>query len=292
MARRTAESLFSVLFPSECRICGLPLLNISRLPVCPDCLSGIEPVSGKVCSICGERVLSAFAEGDVEGFRECPVCRRIERPFEQAVAYGSYDGGLRELIHLLKYNGVSPAASVLGRMLGEALIPLYPVFEQEKVLVIPVPLYKGKRRQRGFNQAELIARAARKASTLRDRFELAPNVLLRTRETHSQIGLTSHQRRENLRGAFAVARAAQVTGREVLLVDDVYTTGTTVSECSRVLRRAGAARVWVATVARTQKLASKYLGIQGFNVSKSQGFHAENELAEKLEARELETLKP
>ncbi|HEX8712995.1 MAG TPA: ComF family protein [Terracidiphilus sp.] len=189
----------------------------------------------------------------------------------------------------MKYNGVSPAASVLGRMLAEALVPLHAAFGQEKILIIPVPLYKGKRRKRGFNQAELITRAALKASTLRDRFEFAPNLLVRTRETHSQIGLTSHQRRENLRGAFAVPRAPEVTGREVLLVDDVYTTGTTVSECSRVLRRAGASRVWVATVARTQKLASKYVEIEGFKASTFQGFNENGELAENLET--LKTLK-
>ena len=120
--RSAAESLFSVLFPSDCRICGEPLLNISRLPVCRDCLSSITPVHGKICSICGERVLSSFAEVDSDGVRRCPVCRRIDRPFDRAVAYGSYDGGLRELIHLLKYNGVRPAANVLGRMLAEAII--------------------------------------------------------------------------------------------------------------------------------------------------------------------------
>ena len=282
-AVRAAESLFSVLFPSDCRICSAPLLNISRLPVCPDCLDEVRPILGKVCSVCGERVLSSYALTDPDGLRRCPVCRRVERPFGRAVAYGSYDGGLRELVHLLKYNGVRPAANVLGRMLADALAPLEPAFEQAKVLVVPVPLFKVRRRQRGFNQAELIARAAVKSYPATERLQLAPGVLVRARDTHSQIGLTSHQRRENLRGAFAVPRAAEVTGREVLLVDDVYTTGTTATECARVLRRAGASQVWVATAARTLKLASKYAEAEedggvtdvDFNTSEVQSFKAQ-----------------
>jgi ComF family protein len=276
LVQRAASSLFCVLFPSECRICGSPLLNVSRLPVCPECLWGIEPVHGRVCSICGERVFSTYAEHDSEGLRRCPVCRRVERPFERAVAYGSYEDGLRELVHLLKYNGVRPAANVLGRMLAEAMAGLEDEFEQETVLVIPVPLFKGKRRQRGFNQAELIARSALKSCAGRNRWLLATDVMLRTRETQSQIGLTSHQRRENLRGAFSVASATEVTGREVVLVDDVYTTGTTASECARVLRRAGASKVWVATAARTMKVASKLIEIvhddeEAHTVSESRG---------------------
>ena len=254
------------------------------------------PVRGKTCSICGERVLSMYAESDPQGLRRCPVCRRLERPFSRAVAYGSYEGGLRELVHLLKFNRVRPAANVLGRMLAEALTSLDQSFEpaglfdRGRIAVIPVPLYKSRRRQRGFNQAELIARAALKAYPARARLQLLPDVLLRTRDTHSQIGLTSHQRRENLRGAFAVPRAAEVTGREVILVDDVYTTGATASECARVLRRAGASRVYVATVARTLKLASNW---QGFNVSRLQGFEvaADESSAEAVEGPKLETLK-
>ena len=87
-------------------------------------------------------------------------------------------------------------------------------------------------------------------------------MLERRRETQSQIGLTRHQRRENIRGAFAVARPEEIAGREVLLVDDVFTTGTTVSECARILRRAGASKVWVATVARTLKTEASGVDLQ------------------------------
>jgi ComF family protein len=172
-------------------------------------------------------------------------------------------------------------------MLAEAIAGLELEFGDGKIIVIPVLLYKVRRRERGFNQAELIARAALKACAAGERLLLATDSLLRTRATLSQIGLTSHQRRENMRGAFAVARAAEVTGREIVLVDDVYTTGTTATECARVLRKAGAARVWVATVARTLKLASKY---EGFNVSEFQGFRNGTESSEQIEEG-LETLK-
>ncbi|HKS72690.1 MAG TPA: ComF family protein [Terriglobales bacterium] len=240
-------------------------------------------------------MLSSYAICDDDGLLCCPVCRRVDRPFERAVAYGSYDGALRELVHLLKYNGVRPTANVLGRMLAEAVAGLESSFEQPSLLVVPVPLFKRKQRQRGFNQAEMIAQAALKMRPVALHFELALDVLARTKETHSQIGLTSHQRRENLRGAFKIARAQGVTGREVLLVDDVYTTGTTVTECARVLRRAGASKVWVATVARTLKLASKHqeegLKEQGSKVSEFQSFEEAGKSADTLEPENLETLK-
>lgn len=220
----------------------------------------MRPIAGGLCSICGERVVSpfAFAAEPVQSSAEsgetrCGLCRRLEPPYIKATAYGSYDGGLRELIHLLKYNGVRPAANVLGRMLAEAMEDLQPHFSDTEILVAPVPLHARKARQRGFNQSELIARAAIKLKTAGGRFYLSANLLERCRETTSQIGLSRHQRRENIRGAFRVANPDEVTGREVLIADDVFTTGTTVSECARILRRAGASKVYVATVARTLK---------------------------------------
>ena len=214
----------------------------------------MRPIADGVCSICGERMTSPFAFSTEDHAPQCGLCRRLTPPFVKAVAYGSYEGGLRELIHLLKYNGVRPAANVLGRMLAEAISSLTPHLDESQTIVIPVPLHLRKFRQREFNQAESIARAALKFIGKPEKFELNTRVLQRRRETKSQIGLSRHQRRENMRGAFGIAHANEISGRTLLLVDDVYTTGTTASECARVLRRAGASKVFVATVARTLKL--------------------------------------
>ena len=194
----------------------------------------------------------------------CGLCQRAHPPFERAVAYGSYDGGLRDLIHLLKYQQVRPAAGVLGRMLGQAVAALETSLPDGAIQVVPVPLHPSKQAQRGFNQAELIARVALQQLARPERLQLRTGALVRQRETGSQIGLTRHQRRENLRGAFAVLNPKQIAHREILLVDDVFTTGTTVSECARVLRRAGAARVWVVTVARTLKTFEEFAIRQDF----------------------------
>ena len=240
-----AQGVFTAFFPSDCRLCSTPLTNISRLPVCPNCLLAIAPLEASTCEICGERVLDV----SVSQNQVCPACQELRPHFDKAAAYGAYDAEVRDLIHLLKYEQVEPAAGVLGRMLAQAIHKLGPI--ADSILVVPVPLYRSKRRQRGFNQAELIARVALKDKTFR--CELRADVLERMRPTVSQIGLTRAQRIENVRGAFRVSHLNRVAGRAILLVDDVLTTGTTASECARVLRRAGAEKVLVATVARTLK---------------------------------------
>lgn len=226
----------------------------------------MRPIAGGICSICGERMVSPFAfsgapcaEADPSAAEpRCGLCRRLEPPYVKATAYGSYESGLRELIHLLKYDQVRPAANVLGRMLAEAIEDLQPLLSGREIIVVPVPLHAIKSRQRGFNQSELIARAAVRLRPGALQLQLNSGVLERRRETKSQIGLSRHQRRENMRGAFVVAKPHEVTGREILVVDDVFTTGTTVSECARVLRRAGASKVYVATVARTLKAEAQH----------------------------------
>jgi ComF family protein len=187
----------------------------------------------------------------------CGLCQRAHPPFERAVTYGRYDGGLRDLIHLLKYQEVRPAARVLGSLVGETIKGLESSLPDGAIQVVPVPLHRRKQGERGFNQAELIARIALKQLGRPERFRLCLGVLTRQRETGSQVGLTRHQRRVNLRGAFAVIDPTQIAQRNILLVDDVFTTGATVSECARVLRRSGAARVWAVTVARTLQTAEE-----------------------------------
>jgi ComF family protein len=241
-------SIFNTVFPSDCRLCGTPLTNVSRLPVCSDCTASIKPIEGTVCEVCGERIPdTAHAVAETK----CMLCRRARLPFARAMAYGSYNGALRGMIHLLKYESMLPASQSLASLLAPVMQELSELCEAE-ALVVPVPLYKGKQRQREFNQSELIARAALKHLPSA-KLSLADSVLVRQRDTRSQTGLTRHQRRENMRGAFAVKDAALVAGRDIILVDDVLTTGTTAAECARVLRRAGAKKVYVATVARVMK---------------------------------------
>jgi ComF family protein len=244
-------SIFSVLFPSECRLCHTPLDNISRVPVCRECFRAIEPARAPQCVVCGDRLVSAQL---LMGDGRCANCRDFEPEFERAVSFGEYEGGLRGLIHLLKYESVTPVASPLGSMMAEAIQELLSGRGQVSPLLIPVPLHKSRRRARGFNQAELIACAA--GTRLSPRVEVASGILLRQRDTISQVGLSREERMENVRGAFRVSAPNRVKGRILIVVDDVMTTGTTLSECARVLKQAGAERVWAATVARAFQGAS------------------------------------
>ena len=250
--KTVSRSVFSVLFPSDCRLCTAPLDSISRIPVCDQCLDAIQPVRAPQCVVCGDLLASAQL---LVGDGRCHSCRDFEPEFARAMSFGEYEGGLRGLVHLLKYDAVLPVASVLGDMLAHTIQELLPSCGDSQALLVPVPLHKSKRGDRGFNQAELIARAAVKR--LPQLLELATGVLVRQRATISQVGLTREQRIENVRDAFRVRDRQQVSGRTVILVDDVMTTGTTLSECAHVLREAGAERVLAATVARAFQGASQ-----------------------------------
>ncbi|HEX4582043.1 MAG TPA: ComF family protein [Acidobacteriaceae bacterium] len=253
-----------MLYPASCALCKQSLLRFSSLPICESCWSAVAPQTGVLCTHCGEDLglpQSSLAHLTADEPRLCEVCQdkpgKPDKPagFAKAVAYGRYENELRGLIHLLKYDGMQPIAKTLGRRLASVVAEL-PIDPGTRVLVVPVPLYRAKRRQRGFNHADRIADALvgeLRCTDKTHRWAMTRGVLRRQRATDSQSRLSPEGRRRNLRGAFAVHDATRIRDQVVLLVDDIYTTGATASVCSRVLLRAGAKAVWVATVARTQR---------------------------------------
>jgi ComF family protein len=244
------QSIFSALFPFNCKLCDILLLTIFRVPACQECLDSIRPIRAPRCVQCGERLLPAqllFGDGHCQG------CRDFEPQFDHAVSFGEYAGELRGLIHLLKCDKVLPAAPVLGDMLARAIKQIQGSGEDFRPLIVPVPLHAGKRGERGFHQAALIVRAAVKC--LPQPMEVASGLLQRGRPTRWQVGLSSEERIANIRGGFRVTDPQRVKGVTVIVFDDVLTTGKTGSECARVLKKAGAERVWAATVAPTFKTA-------------------------------------
>jgi ComF family protein len=161
---------------------------------------------------------------------------------------------MRGAIHALKYDRMHGAAAKLGRMLAGAIGDLADEAPGE-MLVVPVPLHRSKRRKRGFNQARSLAQhaiAALRKTHPAWRLTLASSTLMRLRATKSQAGLTPRQRRQNVRGAFSVSDATAIAGKHVLIVDDIFTTGATVRAAAQALAKAGAATIWVATLARAQ----------------------------------------
>ncbi len=261
------DDLVATVFPADCRACGGSLLRADSLrfdvPVCDLCLSRLSPQSETLvtalCRCCGEAMgmeSDRFAS-PVEGLL-CTPCRMVPPPFERAVAFGVYEDELRELLHLLKYNGVRRLAGPLGHKLAQAVM----LFESASqwtgdVVVIAVPLFAANTRARGFNQSTLLAdEAVSRLRKLRPTWKLAARhgLLKRVKSTESQFNLSTRGRRRNLVGAFKVEDARnELAGRDVLLIDDIYTSGATSRTCAQALRRAGVRRVWVATLARAQR---------------------------------------
>lgn len=166
---------------------------------------------------------------------------------------------MKGAIHALKYDRLFPAARGLGRLLAQTIAQLE-VEAPAEMLVVPVPLHRSKYAERGFNQARSLAVNALgflRKSHPAWRLTLAPRTLMRLRATESQAGLTLRERRLNVRGAFTVSDPAAVASKHILLIDDIFTTGATVRAASQALIRAGAASVWVATLARARRISGR-----------------------------------
>ena len=208
-----------------------------------------QPISAEFfCVSCRTPFLNSFPL-DFEG--RCALCRSGLRGFDAAYCYGSYEGALRELIHLYKYGRVQTLAKPLGDLLAAALPR-----EERFDAVTPVPLHWRRQWQRGFNQSELLARTM----AARCGIPVVP-ALRRVRATLTQAGLSNTRRRQNVDTAFECRRGARaLAGKRILLIDDVLTTGSTAAACARVLKRAGAAKVALLAVARVDRRMEGWRG--------------------------------
>lgn len=228
-----------LLFPSSCQICKALLEKRGEKVVCRECLEKLRETNSPFCLCCGR-----FFEGAGEPHL-CADCLENRPPFTRHRSAARYDGVAKDIILLYKYRGFGVLSEFLADFLFRSLGREEDLWSDVEA-VVPVPLHPAKERSRGYNQAQLLA--ARLAQ--KKKIPILKGRLVKVRPTAAQTSLDGRARETNLKGAFRVKRSSGIKGRIVLLVDDVYTTGSTIRECSRVLREAGAKEVRALTVAR------------------------------------------
>jgi ComF family protein len=226
-----------LLYPPRCEACG----ELRREPICADCLAAIQRIAPPLCEVCGEPF-----DPLAQAAPRCADCRGRRHSFSLARSAAYYTGPLAEAIKRFKYDCQMVLWRPLGRLMAESLGNGASAIDPDTVDVIcPVPLHLSRLRERGFNQSELLG------EVIAEEFGKPIKLLLeRTRPTLPQVDLPAQSRAANVRDAFGPHLREVIAGQRVLLVDDLFTTGATLAECARVLRRAGAADVRVLTLAR------------------------------------------
>jgi len=233
------NALADLIYPAHCLLCEKHLPNRGTIHVCNDCLAEVSSFDRNICNKCGHPT-GPYARND----KRCPNCRNARLHFRRAVAVGRYRGPIKKLVTGLKFRCDSMYAVPLGKMISDLATRLN--LHHNADLVVPVPLHRTRRAERGFNQSELIAQEVSE----RLRLPLSIENLRRIRNTATQTRFTRAQRERNMREAFSVSRPKHFDDKIILLIDDVMTTGATTSECARMLYDAGALSVTVLTAAR------------------------------------------
>jgi ComF family protein len=239
------HAALDLVYPALCPVCDGRLGAGRRDPLCGACWVAIPRLSRSACERCGlplAPLLAAVEAGaDATTPLRCGACASSPPSFDYARAAAVYSGTLREALHAFKFGGKQALARPLAALILEECGAWIP---PDVEALVPVPLAPGRERDRGFNQARLLAERLGRALGIR----VQRRWLRRARPTRPQSELGADERRENVRGAFRASAAAR--GRHVLVIDDVLTTGATAAECAIALRAAGARAVGVVTVAR------------------------------------------
>jgi ComF family protein len=237
--REILTGIADLIFPPRCLTCDDLLERHGPLPFCPSCLDRIHFIRSPLCPRCGIPFPAKEGEDHL-----CGECLTSEKPYAVARAVGQYEETLLTAIHRFKYRGMTGIGEILGRIMADFAAGIWDMKFFERI--VPVPLHRKRLRERGFNQAVILARELSK------RFDIPLDFMSLRREvfTPPQVGLGREERSANVHGAFSARHPERITGRSILLVDDVYTTGSTLAECARVLIRANAEAVTVLTLAR------------------------------------------
>jgi competence protein ComFC len=238
-AASLAKLVELVVFPSFCRLCREPLELAGERIVCRTCLAKLVPREGPACPRCG-RFLESPGEGHL-----CGRCLERAPAFSVHRSCGTYGGTLKDVILLFKYKKYAPLCRPLARYAEACLAREARLWDGADFLV-PVPLHPARRRERGFNQARLLARDLAKLRGLK----VLEGSLVKVRNVPPQAGLRAAEREKNVVAAYAARRADRLRGKTLVLVDDVTTTGSTLRECARVLAGAGAEEVRAITLAQ------------------------------------------
>jgi ComF family protein len=233
------DALIAAVIAPACVVCGEVLDHALGGPCCAECWASIPPLGTLRCHSCG---VPAASWRRASGGTPCAACRRRPSAVDRGVVAADYSGALRQLVHAFKYDRRVSLADPLSRLLRTRAAAVI----ADADAVVPVPLHRWRRLQRGFDQAAALAAGLGLPVC---------HALRRTRQTPAQVGLSAAARRRNVRGAFAPARQpawarCRLQGRTVLLVDDVRTTGATLHECAVVLKELGAAEVLSAALAQ------------------------------------------
>ena len=235
MIKEILAPLKELVFPNFCACCKVPLEDHSSR-LCTQCLNSIEPIYAPICNICGRPFISKEQDSHVCGdcILRAPIYVLKRSPFV-------YKGAIKELIISFKYFYNFLSFSALIEVFNRLEFDL-DILDSD--VVIPVPLHLKRLRQRGFNQATLIAKKIFKD------IPISFDSLLRIKDTPHQMGLKKQERLKNISGAFKVVRKKDIESKRVLLVDDVVTTGATINECSKELLNSGAKEVKIFSLAQ------------------------------------------
>lgn len=236
------KGLISLFFPANCKICHCSLEPLNRSFICEDCWSKVKWLEPPYCSKCSKPFPSSSPLQEASHLL-CPECGKEKSYFEKIFVPTLYEGVMKEAIHLLKYKRkrrlMVPLEKIMKRYFDHIALPYLD-------LVVPIPLHRKRFRERGFNQAELIADIVARYF----RLKLVKNNLQRVKATKTQTTLSKKERIKNIKGAFQVKNKGEFQKKSLLLVDDVYTTGTTLKEAARVLKGVEAREIYLFTLAR------------------------------------------